>query len=211
VEESLRRRAHEARAGIVAGTLRGDALWRMIDEVPALDRDTWVDEVLDLEALPPDMPGLPRGSVPYLPCGVDDILATLRAVPVGADTDFVDLGSGLGRVVLLAHLLTGAPARGIELQPHLVEGAQAAAAALGVAGVSFTCADAAVTELDGAVFFLYAPFNGAMLAQVVERLGETARRRRIVVCTVGVELGHVPWLVARTPSHVARTIYDLRQ
>jgi hypothetical protein len=212
VDDSLRRRARQVRAEIVAGTLRGEALAQRIEMLPALDRDTFVDEVLELDPLPPDLPDLPRGSVPYLPCGVDDILAILRAVPVGADDAFVDLGSGLGRVVLLAHLVTGAPARGIELQAHLVQGARDAAAALGIGNrVAFAHADAVAAELDGSVFFMYAPFNGAMLEKVIGRLEEVGRRRRITVCTVGVELGQVSWLVARTPSHVARTIYDLRQ
>jgi SAM-dependent methyltransferase len=214
VEESLRRRARQARADIVAGTLRGDALVRAIEDVAALDRDTWIDEVLGIESLVPDMPGLPRGAVPYLPCGVDDVVALLREAPVGPDDDFVDLGSGLGRVVLLARLLTGARASGIELQDHLVDAARAATAALGLDRganpVSFQHADASVAELDGSVFFLYAPFNGAMLDRVIDRLEAVGRRRRITVCTVGVELA-VPWLVARTSGYVARTIYDLRQ
>jgi hypothetical protein len=211
VDESLRRAAHQVRAEIVAGSLLGAALWRQIEAVPVLDRDTWIDEVLGIESHVPDMPGLPRGAVPYLPCGVDDVLALLREAPVGPDDDFVDLGSGLGRVVLLARLLTGARASGIELQGHLVTAAREATAALGLDRVSFTEADASVTDLDGAVFFLYAPFNGAMLDQVLGRLEAVARRRPIVVCAVGVELGHVPWLVARTSPHVARMIYDLRQ
>jgi SAM-dependent methyltransferase len=211
VEELLRRRARQARADILAGALRGEALGQQIEDVPALDRDTWIDEVLGLESLVPDMPGLPRGAVPYLPCGVDDVLALLREAPVGPDDAFVDLGSGLGRVVLLARLLTGARASGIELQGHLVEAAREATSALGLDRVSFTHADASVADLDGTVFFLYAPFNGAMLDQVLGRLEAVARRRPIIVCTVGVELGHVPWLVARTSPHVARMIYDLRQ
>ena len=154
-------------------------------EIPFLERDTWIDEVLDIEPSPPDMPDLPRGSVPYLPCGIDEILATVRDVPVGAGDILVDIGSGLGRVAILVHLLSGARARGIEIQLHLVERAIARCRELSLPAVSFAHGNAADVELDGSVFFLYAPCNGEMLVRVLERIERVARRRRIVVCAVG--------------------------
>jgi dienelactone hydrolase len=203
----LRLRAREARAGIESGALRGGAFLDLLHSVPLVDRDAWADELLGIEQAPPDLPDLPRGAVPYLPCGVEEIVTAVREAPLGADDDLVDLGSGLGRVVILAHLLTGARARGIELQDHLVESARARGAALGLS-VSFAHANAANAELDGSVFFLYAPFNGQMLAQVLGRLEEVARRRRIVLCAVGLDLHGVPWLSPRKTSSVSLTLYD---
>jgi hypothetical protein len=95
----------------------------------------------------------------------------------------------------------------VEVQEPLVRSARAKAAELGLAGVSFLHADAASVELDGSVFFLYAPFNGAMLTDVLRRLEEVARRRTIVVCTVDLELS-VGWLRARTPLRAPVAIYD---
>lgn len=172
------------------------------------DRDVWVDELLGIEEPPADLPDLPRGAVPYLPSGVDEILATVREVPIGPDDVFVDLGSGLGRVVILAHLLAGVPALGVEIQEHLVRSARARCAALGLSCVSFVHANAARLELDGTIFFLYAPFNGDMLNGVLAQLERVARRRRIVVCAVGLEFRDVAWLRRRPTSCVALTLYD---
>lgn len=187
--------------------MRGAALAEALAAVPFRDRDVFVDAILGIDGPPPDV-DLPHGAVPYLPSGVDEILAMVRDVPLREDDELVDLGSGLGRVVILGHLLSGASARGIELQEHLVRSARACAEALDLAAVSFVHADAAASTLDGTVFFLYAPFNGAMLARAVARLEEVARRRSIVVCAVDLELREVPWLVPRATSTRSMTLYD---
>ena len=194
----------------MSGALRGAALLDLLRARPPLERDAWVDELLGIEPPPPDIPDLPRGAVPYLPCGVDEILAMVRDAPVGPGDELVDLGSGLGRVAILAHLLSGARARGIELQRPLVVGARARCAELALAAVTFDHADAADCELDGSVFFLYAPCNGELLARVVRRLAAVARRRPIIVAAVGLELHDLPWLVPRMSSCAALALYDSR-
>jgi SAM-dependent methyltransferase len=210
VDDSLRLRARTARAGIESGALRGAALLELLLSIPLFERDAWIDELLGFEEPPPDIPDLPRGSVPYLPSSVEEILAMVREAPVEPDDELVDLGSGLGRVVILAHLLSGARARGVEIQEPLVRSARARCAELALAAVSFVHADAAEAELDGSIFFLYAPFNGETLARVLRRLEEVARRRPIVLCAAGLELHDVPWLSPRKTSCVSLTLYDSR-
>ncbi|MDP1824875.1 MAG: methyltransferase domain-containing protein [Archangium sp.] len=207
MDDSLRLRARTARVGIKSGALRGDALKELLLSVPFIDRDVWVDELLGIDEIPSDMPGLPPESVPYLPCGVEEVLAVLHGT-IRPDDVLVDLGSGLGRVVILAHLLAGIRTHGIELQEHLVQGARARCTELGLDGVTFAHADASTCELEGSIFFLYAPFTGAMLARAIHRLEEIARRRSIVVCAVGLEFHHVPWLRARESPSVSMAIYD---
>lgn len=184
--------------------LRRAALTDAIMAIPAADRDAWVDNLLGIEPPPPDV-ALPAGAVPYLPCGVDEILAMLRDVPLDENDDFVDLGAGLGRVAMLVHLVSGARTRGIEIQPHLVEAARASAQALRV-DVNFALGNVVDCELDGSVFFLYAPFNGALLARVLAKLHELSRRRAFVICTVDLALD-VAWLVQRPSSHRAVALY----
>lgn len=204
----MRLRAREARANVVSGALRGAALRDLLFSVPLLDRDAWVDELLGIEEPPPDVPDLPRGSVPYLPCGVDEILTAVLEVPMRGGDALVDLGSGLGRVVILAHLLTGIRASGIEIQEHLVRSARARCEELALADVSFVHANAVDVELDGSVFFLYAPFNGEPLRRVLRRLEDLARRRSIVVCAVDLEFAGVTWLRRRETACRAVTLYD---
>ncbi|HEY5925067.1 MAG TPA: class I SAM-dependent methyltransferase [Kofleriaceae bacterium] len=207
MQELLRRRALQARAEVTRGTLHGAALAELIHSVAFVDRDAWIDEVLGIELPPPDV-ALPRGSVPYLPCGVDEIVTMVREVPLRADDELVDLGSGLGRVVMLGHLLSGARACGIEIQEPLVRRARARCAELAIAQVTFVHANAAELDLDGSVFFLYAPFNGAMLTAVITRLAAVARRRPIVVCAVGMELHDIAWLTSRQTSSRALIVYE---
>jgi SAM-dependent methyltransferase len=206
VEEPLRRHARKFRAQIESGALCGSALHELIASIPYVERDAWVDELLGIELPPPDVE-LPRGAVPYLPCGVEEIVAMTRDAPIGRDDDLMDLGSGLGRVAILVHLLTGARTRGVEIQEPLVSRARARCRDLGLRDVSFIHADAAELELDGRVYFLYAPFNGAMLSRVVDRLEAVARCRPITIGAVGLELD-VPWLTARRSSSVALALYD---
>jgi hypothetical protein len=185
--------------------LRGASLNERLLTIPPEGRDAWVDQLLGIAAPPPDR-ALPAGAVPYLPCGVDEILAMLRDVSLGTDDVFVDLGAGLGRVVMLVHLLSGARTVGIEIQPHLVEAARATSAARGI-DVRFELGNVVDVELDGSVFFLYAPFNGALLARVIEKLRVLALRRPFVVCAVDLELD-ADWLVPRASSHRAVALYD---
>jgi SAM-dependent methyltransferase len=200
--------AHTARDAIASGALRGPALLELVLSMPVRDRDVWVDELLGLDEAPPDVVDLPRGSVPYLPAAVDEIVAMIAEVPVQADDEFVDIGSGLGRAAVLAHLLSGARARGVEIQEPLVRDARARAAALNLTGVTFVHASAADVVPDGSVFFLYAPCNGEMLTAVLHHVEAIARRRPIVVCALGLEFRDVTWLRPRKTSSVSLAVYD---
>ncbi len=182
--------------------LRGGALDELLRSLPFLDRDAFVDELLELEPPPPDE-DLPAGAVPYLPCPVDDILAFVRELPVKPSDEVAVLGSGLGRVVFLIHLLTGAAARGIEIQQHLVDRARSTAAARQL-DVSFECANVAEVELESTVLFLYAPCNGELFARVCARIAALADRRAIAIGAVGVEL---PQFRGRSATQ-ALTIYE---
>jgi hypothetical protein len=210
-DASLRADARTARAAIASGGLRGKALLDRLLSVPPDRRDAWVDALLGIEGPPPeDVPDLPRGCVPYLPCGVEEILAMVADVPLRDDDALVDLGSGLGRVAILGHLLSGARACGVEIQEHLVHAARACAAALALPAVSFLHANATDAELDGSVFFLYAPFNGETLRHVLRRLRHVAARNPIALCAVGVEFRHEDWLLSRASSCAGVTVYESR-
>jgi SAM-dependent methyltransferase len=134
----------------------------------------------------------------YHASGVGSILRALREVPVVPADVVIDLGAGLGKVVLLTRLLTGATARGVELQAPLVARARRAAASLEL-DVVFSHADAREAAIDdGTVIFHNLPFTGPALAAVLDRLHAIARQRDIVVCALGVDLDRAaPWLIAR--------------
>jgi hypothetical protein len=211
LDPPLQIRARRARLEVASGKLRGQGLLDLLRAIPERDRDDFVDVLLGIDGpIPHDMPYLPRGAVPYLPCAIDDVIAMVTEVPLREDDELVDLGSGLGRVAIVAHLLSGARARGVEIQGHLYRGAQAVARDLRLPGVSFVRANAAEVALDGSVFFLYAPFNGELMTRVLESIHEVAERRRVVVCSVGVEFPEEGWLVRRDLASATLNVYDAR-
>jgi SAM-dependent methyltransferase len=179
--------------------------------LPPAERDRAVEERLGLSRSADDATDAPPGDhmIGYHASGVASIVRALLEVPVVPADVVVDLGAGLGKVVLLTRLLTGATARGIELQGALVDRARAAASSLAL-DVSFTHADAREAAIDDAtVFFLYVPFTGPVLAEVLRRLHAVARRRDIVVCALGVDLDRgASWLVARKLDAFWLSLYD---
>src|SRR5215831_18322971 len=127
--------------------------------VSPAERDAWVDRVFGLEI--PSDDSLPHGCVPYLPAPIDILLQIAEHADVQASDVFVDVGSGVGRATVLMHLLTGAAAIGLEIQPSLVHASRELAKRLGTEQVSVVEGDAALTTglmLIGSVFFLYCPF-----------------------------------------------------
>lgn len=136
--------------------------------------------------------------VAYQPTPARAILSLIDRANLRPEDVFCDLGSGLGNVVLLVALLSGARARGIEFEPAHCEYAERCARRLNVPGVEFLHADARQAPLgEGTVFFLYTPFRGALLAQVLERLRAEAMERPVRVCTYGpctAEVANATWL-----------------
>jgi SAM-dependent methyltransferase len=189
--------------------MNGLELLRWLARVPLEDRDAAVEERLrirDTSSRPP--PG--KHMVEYQPSGVAAIVRMLIEVPVSVDDVVVDLGSGMGKVAILASLLTGAAARGVEVQPELVAKARAAAERAGAARVTFEHGDAREAYIDdGTVFFLYAPFRGPVMAEVLGRLHALAQRKPIVVAALGVDIERTaPWLVRRPLDAFWLAIYD---
>jgi hypothetical protein len=117
---------------------------------------------------------------------------------LNADDVFFDLGSGLGQAAILTHLLSGAEAIGIEFEPAYCAYAREGAAELGLERVAFRNEDARQADYaSGTVFFMYTPFEGAMLREVLARLHGEALTRRIRLVTYGpctAAVSREPWL-----------------
>ena len=99
---------------------------------------------------------------------------------------FYDLGSGLGQVVILVHLLTGVKARGVEYEPAYCAYAQRCASDLGLPQVEFVNGDAREADLsEGTVFYMYTPFKGEMLETVLRLLQGVSHSKAIRLLTYG--------------------------
>lgn len=189
---------------------RGADLRAALAALPARERDAWVDRALGLGAPPNDGPALPRGCVPYLPAPVDAVLRLTDHAQVRASDVFVDVGAGAGRAAALVHLLTGASVVGLEVQPQLVAAARELAARLSLPRVSFVEGDAPrlTAALDaGSVFFLYCPFSGERLTELLATLERVARSREIRLCCLDLPLPPCPWLDPLPPRWPDLALY----
>jgi SAM-dependent methyltransferase len=169
--------------------------------VPPGARDPWLDRVLGLGPPPDDGPELPRGCVPYVPCGVDALIEIVDRAEVGPTDVFVDVGSGVGRAMALVNLLTGAAVVGIEIQSGLVQVARDVARAVSsrIANVHGDAVELTGYIMTGSVFFLYCPFGGERLQHVLAALEAIAQTRSIRVCCVDLPLPACAWLAATEP------------
>lgn len=139
----------------------------------------------EIDETPPEM-------VPYQPTPARVVLDIIERIRPTPEDVFVDIGSGLGLVPILISLLSDARSVGMEMQPSYVRHAQSCAKCLNISNVRFVCADARLGDFStGTLFYMYTPFKGAVLQQVLERLHTEGRRRDIRLCTYGPILSEV--------------------
>lgn len=178
---------------------------------PGFDaRDEIVSGVLQFcEPGEPDLPQSPE-MVQYQPTPVRHILDLISISELSEDDVLVDLGSGLGHVPLLVSILTGRRTQGIELQPAYVATAQEAAWKLRLLQTRFAAEDARLADISsGTVFYLYSPFTGSILTEVLDRLRKESRERPIKICSLGRctrVLAEQAWLQSGTEPDTERII-----
>jgi hypothetical protein len=114
------------------------------------------------------------------------------------DDVFIDIGSGLGQVAILVNLISGARARGIEYESAYCDYAKTCTSQLNLPNVEFIDSDALNGNYaEGTVFFLYTPFEGRLLQDMLEILYKESRKRMIRVFTYGPcspQIARQPWL-----------------
>jgi len=172
--------------------------------------DTLVAGILGTDRLFVDNPAeaLPE-MFPYQPTPARVVLEIVKQTNLKPHDVFVDVGSGLGVVPTLVSLLSGAASIGIEVQPSYCRHADECVRRLNISNVRFVCQDARHADFSvGTVFYMYTPFKGAMLQQVLERLHAEGRRRRIRLCTYGPILSEAvqqPWLTSFERSQLVNS------
>ena len=220
LEEVDARLFERLRAEIAAGRHRGLALrGLLVDYCGAVDEDGPGYDTLDVftnrlcSFMPMPVPTrvLEAEMVDFHKTPARVVLELAKRVTT--EDVFVDLGAGLGQVVLLVHLLTGARARGLEIEPAFCGYARECAAGLGLAGgpgdvgvaaddrgaaVGFLEGDARFADYSkGTVFFMYTPFRGELLETVFGLLRREASSRSFMLVTFGpctVHAARQDWL-----------------
>jgi hypothetical protein len=205
------------RVGLQAGRYTPQSLRAFIDPftpykagqpgLPGYEYDS-LDCLLErtLLAEPPPAESRPRqpGMIRYeaTPARIVlEFIDTVRFLP--ADV-FIDIGSGLGLVVMLVHLLAGVKSIGIEYDPAYCGYAQARAAEFKLSNVAFLNLDARLADFgQGNVFFMFTPVTDSIFDEVLEKLRQVARRRTIQIGSYGTctyELAKLPWLQILDPA-----------
>jgi hypothetical protein len=177
----------------------------------------WRDELLSgvLQLREPSEPNLQLSPemVFYQPTPVRHILHLIAAIGLAEDDVFVDLGSGLGHVPLLVSMVTGARSLGIEVEAAYVSSARDCAQRLQLKRVQFIPQDAREADLSGGtVFYLYSPFRGSILTDVLSALRMEGARRSIKICSLGPctrTVANERWLKASAVPDTGRiTVFD---
>lgn len=215
--QAASRRSHaRLREQLAEGSMGGAALRRLFDAVPPPERDHFVEEALGIAYPPLDEPGLTTDTMTYAPSGYAEIVRAIDASGLAAGDRFLDLGAGLGKVVMLAALLTGATSLGIERDQRLCQLGAQACRDIRLAGVDLRPGDAReVDDLTTEVVFMYLPFSGEVLASVMARLMANASSRGVALrqrflCTGALEPGRYPQLTLTAPAQSWLNVYAWR-
>jgi SAM-dependent methyltransferase len=160
--------------------------------------DAFVNGLFSDRPLPEQTMALMPGMVSFHKTPVRIVLELIRLAEMGSTDVFFDIGSGLGQVVLLVNLISGARATGIEYEPAYCAYATAIASRLCLTDTGFVNADALEADYStGTVFFLYTPFEGTMLRDMLKLLHQASRNRAIRIFTYGpcsMPVAGEPWL-----------------
>jgi len=160
--------------------------WRSQDDIGYDSLDSLLNGLLRIDVIPEETRTREPEMVSLQPTPARVVLEMIEKAEITEDDGFYDLGSGLGQVPILVHLLTGARAKGIEFEPAYCDYARRCARELNLSGVEFMNVDARDASYSGGtVFFMYTPFRGKLLEEVLGRLQDESRTRTIRICTYG--------------------------
>ena len=211
LEEANRHLFAKLRALIRSGRCTGRELERRLRDYAGYGADDGgevaagydsLDALVGGLVLMPPAPAATRPRVPgmvyYQPTPARIVLDLVARAGLSTGDVFCDLGAGLGQVAILVHLLTGVRAWGVEVEPAYCAYARRCARYLRLSQVAFVNGDAREADLsEGTVFYLYTPFTGEMLADVLRRLECLARARTIRLLTYGpctLDVARQGWL-----------------
>jgi SAM-dependent methyltransferase len=185
--------------GLIDEYVRGDPSGgRQQDEIGYDSLDMFINGLLLINPVPLETKAREPEMVSYQQTPARIILELVEKAHLTAKDVFYDLGSGLGQVPILVNLLSGVEAKGIEFEPAYCDYARGCAADLNLSRVEFVNVDARQADYsDGTVFFMYTPFKGRVLQEVLEKLQRESRRRRIRLFTYGPctpEVSRQNWL-----------------
>jgi hypothetical protein len=195
------------RENIRTGFYKGPAFKAMVSEYTRCNGagkigydnlDTFINGLLFDGHLPDATTRLDQEMVFYQQTPARIIFELAEMMQLSSDEVFFDIGSGLGHVPILINLVSGAKTTGIEYEAAYCSYAKNIAAHLRLSNVQFINADAREEDYSaGTVFFLYTPFRGTMLQEMLHILKNISLKGTIRIFTYGpcsTEVARQTWL-----------------
>jgi predicted RNA methylase len=156
------------------------------EEIGYDNLDIFINRLFPLQTMPEQTKDLEPEMVYYQKTPARIVFELVGKSHFMKEEVFVDLGSGLGQVAILVNLLTGITTKGIEFEPAFCDYARHCAAELSLSNVSFINIDARQADYSGGtIFFMFTPFKGEIMREVLEILRKESLLRKIKIITYG--------------------------
>jgi SAM-dependent methyltransferase len=166
--------------------------------------DIFINRLFPFQTMPEPTKDLEPGMVYYQKTPARIVFELVEKSHFNKEDVFFDLGSGLGQVAILVNLLAGITAKGVEFEPAFCEYARDCAAELNLSNVTFINVDARKADYsEGTIFFMYTPFKGEILQEVLEILRTESLVRKIKIITYGpctAQVASQSWLDIAVPK-----------
>ena len=148
--------------------------------------DVFINGLLSTQVIPSETKEIEPEMVFFQKTPVRVVFKMVELARLSQGDVFFDLGSGLGQVAIMTNLISGASAVGVEYEPAYCNYAKTCASQLNLHDVEFTNADARNADYSqGTVFFMYTPFGGGMLQDMLKILQMESVTRTIKIFTYG--------------------------
>jgi hypothetical protein len=210
------------RSAMLRGGYRGTAFKELVAEYvelafgdkdeqtePGYDHlDEFINRFCFFGAMPEQTWELEPGMVYYQKTPARIVFELVEKCQFTREEVFFDVGAGLGQVAILVNLLAGIKVEGVEVEPAFCSYARNSAAGLGLSDLTFINVDARKADFsEGTVFFMYTPFKGGILQEVLEMLRKESLFRKIRIITYGpcnAQVALQDWLTVMGREDVAK-------
>jgi SAM-dependent methyltransferase len=156
------------------------------EEIGYDDLDIFINGLFPLQTMPEQTKDLEPEMVYYQKTPARIVFELVEKSHFMKEDVFFDLGSGLGQVAILVNLLAGIKVKGIEFEPAFCDYAKDCAEELKLSNVTFINVDAREADYsEGTIFFMFTPFKGEILQDVLEILKKESLKRKIKIITYG--------------------------
>lgn len=205
LEEIDARLFERLRRTIRTGECRGKAFRKLVSEYVGFSNedgydnlDIFINGLSPIQTMPEQTRDLEPEMVYYQKTPARIVFELVEKAHFVPGDVFFDLGSGLGQAAILVNLLAGIVVRGIEIEPAFCDYAKDCAAELNLTNVTFLNVDARKADYSGGtVFFMFTPFKGEMLQDVLAVLRKESLDRKIKIIAYGpctAEVALQDWL-----------------